>query len=203
MPNLHLVLKLKRARLMSGPLSKPTRHSDLSVVKSFLLGNRIVKEGFKAYNNFGSAVHSLFLVNKRGKWKLNSVEKRHLDGMIKSLNSHVVVKHIMDQCHVREKRRGARLYSVPIRFTPDAHGKSIGADLKTTACEDLEDFTQKAFEYGYFRQGDTYSLAVGGLKEFWIIGIGKKPPYKVMLTLLNGFENYIVFTFLLNAQYTI
>jgi hypothetical protein len=91
----------------------------------------------------------------------------------------------MEQCHVREKRRGARLYTVPIKFTPDAHGTRIGADLKTTVCEDLQEFTQKAFEYGYFRQGDTYSLAVGGLKEFWIIGIGKKPPYTVLPICIN------------------
>src|SRR5690606_13071572 len=63
---------------------------------------------------------------------------------------------------------------------PDAHGNVVMADLKTTVCRTVAEFIAKAIEYGYFRQGKQYSMAVG-TREYWIIGIRKNSPYKVFL----------------------
>lgn len=182
-----LVLYLKRAGAISGPYaSKPTRHSDLSLIKSWLLGIPI-SFGYKAHNNFGSATHHLFLLGRWGKFKLTAEEKKRILGMINSLNSNPAVRKIMALCPVREKRRGAILNQTKIKLTPDAHGQRIMMDLKTTICSNLEEFVDSAIEYGYFRQGKTYSLAVG-TKEYWIVGIQKEPPYRVFLVLINGPE---------------
>lgn len=178
-----LSLYLKRAGVISGPLPlKPTRHSDLSIYKSWLCGIAI-SFGYKAHNNFGRAVHELFLLGRPGKYKLTIEEVKHRKGMVQSLNSHPVVRKLMTLCPIREKRRPSILNGVKIKFTPDAHGRKVMIDLKTTVCSSLNEFKKKAFEYGYFRQGRTYGTALH-ISEYWIIGIQKTPPYKVFLILL-------------------
>lgn len=189
MANKYLALYLKRAGRLTGPSCLETRHSALSVLKKVLLGG-VPDTGYKAYNNFGSAVHSLFLVNKKGRWKLNPIEHRTREMMVKSLKSHPIVNRLLSQCHTFEKRKKTKLNGVKLGFTPDGHGNVIGIDLKTTACTDLKDFEIKAFEYGYFRQGRTYSIPLK-LKEFWIIGIGKKPPFSVFIILTNNFKDWM------------
>lgn len=183
--NRYLAIYLKRAGLMTGPISKRTRHSSLSVVKTMLLQGRVIRQGYKAYNNFGSAVHLLHLKGKLGKYKLNIIEKRARAAMVANLNAHPIVSRVMAQCPVREKQRYTKLNGVLFRFTPDAHGKSIGMDDKTTACDTLEQFIDAAFGYGYFRQGVTYSTPLK-LKEFWIFGIGKKRPHAVFPVLIQS-----------------
>lgn len=182
--NKHLAVYLKGVGLLTGPLSFETRHSDLSKLKTFFLGQKS-DDSYKAYNNFGSAVHSAFLVNKIGKWKLNIIEKRQRAGMLASLKQNVIVQRLLSQCTIFEKRKRTKLYGVRIGYTPDGgKPKDLGIDLKTTVCDDPDDFLQAAFEYGYFRQGKTYSLCEK-YKEFWIIGICKKVPHPVLLICVN------------------
>lgn len=182
-----LIAYLKRTGAISGPsLVKPTRHSDLSLIKSWLLGETI-SFGYKAHNNFGSAAHHLFLLGRWGKFKLSKDEKDRITKMIASLNNNPVVRKIMSLCPVREKRRGATLNQTKIKLTPDARGNATMMDLKTTICSTLESFVESAFAYGYFRQGKTYCLAVG-TKEYWIVGIQKESPFKIYLVLITGPE---------------
>lgn len=178
----NLSLYLKRAGAISGPSLKPTRHSDLSLTKSWLCAVPITF-GYKAHNNFGSAVHLQFLLNKVGKFKLTKEEIETIKKMLAALWANPVVRKLMSVCPVREKRRPARLNGTKIMFTPDATGRVVTLDLKTTVCRTLEEFIEAAFEYGYFRQGKTYSLALG-TREYWIIGIQKQSPYKVFLVFL-------------------
>lgn len=175
---------------MTGPITKRTRHSSLSVVKTALLQGYCFAQGYKKYNNFGSAVHSLYLVGKLGKWKLNIVEKRNRAGMIASLQANPVAVRVMEQCPVRERRRVCRIMGVNMHYTPDAHGKRLGGDLKTSATTTKEDFLASAFKYGYFRQGITYSIPLG-LKEFWILGVGKARPWPVFPVLIQHYPEYL------------
>lgn len=190
---------LVRAGAISGPSLSPTRHSDLTVYKDWLCGLRVVvarpaKKGEKvvekAYNVFGRAVHELFLLGKPGKFELTKEEIKQRKKMITSLNKHPVVKKLMAQCNIREKRRPATIYGVSIKFTPDAHGKKIMLDLKTTSCRNRAVFIESAFEYGYFRQGRTYGKALG-INEYWIIGIQKQAPYNVFLVLITEYKEWI------------
>jgi hypothetical protein len=187
-----LSLYLKRAGVITGPcLSKCTRHSDLSIYKSWICGIT-VSFGYKAHNNFGRAVHELFLLSRPGKYKLTPDEVRHRKGMVEALNRHPVVKKLMSLCDVREKRRPCTLNGVKLKFTPDAHGSRIKVmvDLKTTVCANYKSFLKSCFEYGYFRQGRTYGTALG-IKEYWIIGIQKQPPYQVYLVLITDHKELI------------
>lgn len=184
---------------MTGPLKVMTRHSSLSVVKQSLLNGRVYFQGYKSYNNFGSAVHHLFLLLKPGNWKLTRLEKRVRDGMIMALNAHPIVKKVMSQCNVREKKGKTRLFGIPFHFTPDGHGKFIGMDLKTTACTTLKDFIESAKKYGYFRQGDTYGEAMrvlkrAFLKEYWIFGVSKKFPHTVFPVLIQNHKEQMIYS---------
>jgi hypothetical protein len=193
MANAYLKLFLKRAGVMTGPLRSPTRHSDLSRVKESLINGKIFAVGYQAYNNFGSALHYRFLLGKRGKFKLTPMEEKQIQGMLRSLNAHPIVKRLMAECTVREKRRSVILFGVRMRYTPDAHGlrRPIKIlDAKTTACNTLKDFEESAKQYGYFRQGDTYSLALKA-SEFWDIGISKSPPYKVFPVLIQNDKEFM------------
>lgn len=190
MANRYLALYLKGAGLMTGPISTRTRHSSLSIVKKALLQGYCYKEGYRAYNNFGSATHSLFLVGKKGNWKLNIVEKRMRDGMIASLNAHPIIMKVLGQCPVREKRKLCSIMGIKLHYTADAHGKRIGFDLKTSATTSFEDFLKSAFKYGYFRQGVTYSIPLG-LKEFWIAGVSKQRPHTVFPVLIQHYPEFL------------
>lgn len=180
---------LKRAGHVSGPSRKATRHSNLSLIKDWLLGKAVTFE-YKAHNNFGRAIHLRFLLRKEGRFKLTQDERQRINLMMASLDSHPVVRKIMSLCPIREKRRPCVLNGVKVNFTPDAHGVIVMADLKSTVCRTLKEFITKAIEYGYFRQGYQYSVAVG-VKEYWIIGIQKQSPYKVFLTPLHDHKGIL------------
>lgn len=186
MTNAPLVLHFKRAGVVSGPLRVNTRHSDLSTIKSWLLGESI-SFGFKSFQNFGSAVHYTWLLKKLGAFKLSPAEQAQRAQMIAALERNVIATKLLAECTDRERRRGCKLNGVAIKFTPDANSKTKVIDLKTTACRSLKDFVQKAFEYGYFRQGKTYLLATG-CKEFYIIGIQKQYPFDVYILWLQSPE---------------
>lgn len=176
---------------LTGPLKVPTRHSHLSLIKT-LLGGGKVSFGFKAYNNFGSYVHEKYLMGNSA-IKLNSVEKLTAAKMLLSLNSHPVAQELMKDT-IREVRLTTTLMGVRISYTPDAKKKvkrpkkGKGVDLKTTMCASKEDFIDKGFEYGYFRQGDQYGLSEN-MDEFFIIAIMKRSPFGVMIIRLQDYPD--------------
>lgn len=178
----NLVRYFRRAGVVSGPLRANTRHSDLSTIKTWLIGDEL-RFGYSAAFNFGSAVHSSWLVKKKGNWKLSDVEQLARAAMLRSLDGNPIATKLLTECTDRERRRGCKLNGVAIKFTPDANGKKRMLDLKTTACRSLKDFIAKSFQYGYFRQGVTYLLATG-CKEYYIIGIQKSAPFQVFIVWL-------------------
>lgn len=181
---------LKRAGLVTGPSRKLTRHTHLGVIKSFLMGNgtkiKASKGEKKTYQAFGTVLHELFLLKKLSKLgkklhkELSDKDKKLIKGMLESLNKHPVVQELMKKV-VCEKTRRIKMGGVRLQYTPDAvKEKKIGIDLKTTVCNNFGSFIYAAFGYGYYRQGATYSRAAN-LTDFFIIGIQKAYPYKVMV----------------------
>lgn len=204
---MELGIYFKRAGLTTGPSSIVTRHTHLGSIKNILLGNH-VKAGSatkkKSFQAFGTVMHARFLQPKlKGKelrgvnklWKtLSIVDKRKIDGMMLSLKKHPVVSHLMLNTE-NEKTRRIIFCGVKFQFTPDAvKAKKTGIDLKTTVCNELEKFIEKAFEYGYFRQGITYMAAhKPALQEFIIIGICKIYPHKVFIVDILQFKDKILY----------
>lgn len=179
---------LRGAGLVTGPSSALTRHSWLSEVKHTLFGNPVNKQrGKKDYHTFGTVLHEKFLLGKQVSkgLKISTADKRRINFMLKSLNRHSVVKVLMKDT-VREQQRVISLRGIIFSYTPDAkhNGKKLGLDLKTTVCDSVTELIQKAFEYGYFRQGATYSEAED-FEDFFIIGIQKNPPFQVFIIHIN------------------
>lgn len=185
----NVVRLFKRAGVISGPSSKQTRHSDLSVIKTWLIGDTL-SFGYKAHNNFGSATHHRWLLKKFGRYTLAPEELQNMKAMVAALEKHPIATKLLASCTCVEKRFSTKLDGVPIGFTPDAWDrakKKLMLDLKTTVCRTLADFVQKAFEYGYFRQGRTYMVATG-VKTYYLVGIQKAPPYNVYIVWLQSPE---------------
>lgn len=181
---------LRSQKITTGPLRKNTRHSHLTLIKTILCGG-VVTFGYKSYNNFGSALHEVFLLGKT-KLKLSPGEEVMLSGMIAALRANPIVTQLMEDT-IREKRKHTVVHGVKLSYTPDAKKKphikrkSI-SDLKSTACTEFQDFVDKAFEYGYFRQGETYTIAENA-DDFYDIGITKSKPHKVFILHLQAKEH--------------
>lgn len=174
---------LKRAGVTTGPLKRMTRHSELSVLKSKLLGEE-VSTGYKAHNNFGSALHHEFMIRTKHAFKLTDEEKMLVRAMIAALWANVIVKKLMERV-ICEKRLKFILEGVKMGGTPDIkqpHTLTI-SDLKTTVCATLKAFVAAAFKYGYYRQAVTY-LRATGYKHYYIIGIQKAAPFNVYIVLV-------------------
>lgn len=168
---MELAAYLKRAGVMTGPLKRMTRHSELSLIKSHLLGEQI-SLGYKAHNNFGSAVHSRWFLKKKSKHKLTEDETKMLESMVAVWENHKIIQRLLAGC-VCEKRLSTVLNGVRVGYTPDARHKTWTVDGKTTACTSFEQFLTSAIKYGYFRQGVQYTLP-HKQKQHIIIGVEKK-----------------------------
>lgn len=176
---------LKGVGAVTGPLRKTTRHSSLSVLKSNLLG-QVVDFGFKAHNNFGSALHHEFLIRTKHKYKLANEEKILVQAMLAALWANAIVKQLMTKV-ICEKRLRFIMNGVKMAGTPDIkqpHTLTI-SDLKTTVCATLKAFILAAFKYGYYRQAVTY-LRATGYKHYYIIGIQKAAPFNVYIILVTA-----------------
>jgi len=150
-------------------------------IKSMILGYEVTLGISKDFQQFGTYVHEMLFLG-RSKIKLSHEEHVRATKMLNVLRTNKTVQKMLKNtvCEVTVK---TKLKGVNIQFTPDAvQDKKKGRDLKTTVCSTLEDFIAKAFEYGYFRQGETYSQAAK-LNEFVIIGIQKQKPFKVFIVL--------------------
>lgn len=172
---------LQRIGVTTGPLSVNTSHSGLEVIKKWLIGAKQFK-GDERYLISGNAVHEVFLVGKNlFLKKCNNKERKAVQGMVIVLGDHTVVRSLMANS-LREQKFYVFIDGVQMAMILDIkqiHSKT-GADLKTTACATLEEFTAKAVEYGYFRQGETYKQGAE-LKHFYFIGITKNPPHRVFI----------------------
>lgn len=155
---------------MTGPLKRKTRHSELSQIKTHLLGEKL-SLGYAAHNNFGTAVHSRWFMKKNAKCKLTEDESRMLECMVAVWENNKLIQKLLAGC-VCEKRLSTVLNGVKVGYTPDARHKNYTVDGKTTVCSSFEQFLTAAIKYGYFRQGVQYTLP-HKQKQHIIIGVQK------------------------------
>lgn len=189
---------LKKARLTTGPsLRRETRHSNLSVLKAFILGESLVVTKLKksAYN-LGTAVHEKYLKGKNRR-KLTPEDRKHYKGMLAALERSPIARRLFAGT-IKEKRIRSVINGVRIGGTPDAR-KPIGKDknvcayvndLKTTACTTFAAFLITSFKYGYFRQGVTYMIFTKA-REYFLVGVSKIPPYRVFIFRLQDYPDLL------------
>jgi hypothetical protein len=177
-----LLLYLKRAGVISGPLSKHTSHSGLEAIKNALLGNPPFKQE-QRFLIFGTALHELFLENKKaGAYNsLTPLEQRTVEAMVKALNKTVVVRALMEggvrEVKVIQEFKGVLLATI---LDNKQERKKVGFDLKSTTATTMSDFMGKAEVFGYPRQGLTYKLTAA-LNDFFFVAVSKKFPHPVFV----------------------
>lgn len=168
---LSLKNELVGAGLMTGPIDVATSHSDMERTRKALLGlpQFVGKEEFLT---FGSDIHSSLLEKAKPK-------DVKVKAITKVVESNATFQDYMKDAICEVKVQG-KLNGVPVNFILDIHQPHLrrGADLKTTSCSSEESFTEKAIEYGYFRQAATY-MRCANLKNFLFIGIQKVSPHSL------------------------
>jgi hypothetical protein len=191
---MRLNLYLKRAKIITGPLAKRvnTSHSALEVILKFLT-NREQFKGGEVYLHFGNACHEQFALGKHER-EVTVIQQRALNIMCKKLHEHPVVKRLLKGA-IQEVKKKTKLNGVLISYILDIHQLTtkLGGDLKTTTAKSLEEFVEKAIEFGYPRQGVTYKVAEK-LKDFIFIGIQKEPPYNVYIMILSEYPDEIAYS---------
>jgi len=162
---------LKRAGVVTGPLSRNTSHSALDTILTGLRGLP-PKPAFSAHNNFGSATHEQYLEDKV-ELEVTVEEQELINEALEKLRKHPLAKQLYKDS-VREDKKYKKLHDVLMSYILDIHKpkERIGADLKTTSCVTQQDFVSKAKDYKYFRQAATYSL-LENLKLFFFIAVTK------------------------------
>lgn len=170
---------LKRAGFISGSLHSNTSHSRLEVIKKYLIGAKQFVGG-ESFLSLGSAVHERYLEEKK-QIKLSDEEEKLAVDMVAAVKKNFIAQQLYKDS-TREEKLYVELEGTLITFILDIHQKKkrVGADLKTTTCRSAEDFIKKAREYGYFRQGITYSKAAN-LKAFYFIAVTKEKQPKVFV----------------------
>lgn len=191
---MRLPLYLKRAKIITGPLAKRvnTSHSALEVILKFLT-NREQFKGGEVFLHFGNACHEQFALGKHER-EVTVIQQRALNIMCKKLHEHPVVKRLLKGA-IQEVKKKTKLNGVLISYILDIHQliTRLGGDLKTTTAKSLEEFVEKAIEFGYIRQGVTYKVAEK-LKDFIFIGIQKEPPYNVYIMILSDHPDEIEYS---------
>jgi len=180
---------LKRVGFITGSLHSNTSHSRLEVIKKYLIGAKQFVGG-EGFLSLGSAVHERYLEDKKA-IALDGDEEKLASAMVKALQKHFIAQQLYKDS-TREEKLYVELEGTLITFILDIHQKKkkVGADIKTTTCRTLEDFIKKAREYGYFRQGVTYSRAAN-LKAFYFIGVTKEINPKIFLLHIQMFPQDI------------
>lgn len=138
------------------------------------------------YFDVGTEVHSIFLEGKKSGVKLSADNKKAVDGMVKSLQSHPVVSKLMDGA-TTEVKFHQPLYGLPVLGYIDIlpAAKDV-ADLKTTRHRNLHQFAKDM----NFLQAALY-MAVTKRKSFYYIGIQKEPPYSTLIFNVNRYPERI------------
>lgn len=176
MATLVLYLKLKGA--CTGPLAKHTSHSGMGNNLTLIVGEKLM-EGFQEFLVFGNALHNKFAnIESPAGDTLPLPQKIALIKSATALDKHPVVK-VLTRDADREQKLYTELNGVKIAYILDVHQrrKRIGSDLKTTACNTLEEIVESCRKYGYFRQAQTY-IKAEKLKKFYFIFINKTT-YKI------------------------
>lgn len=124
---------------------------------------------------FGKELHSRFLENKKLE-TLSKEEEKHLKAMLIVLENSRVVESLMDGA-ATEVEFKQLLKGVMVLGYIDIDARKLHiSDLKTTSTTSLVAFV-KSMD---FLQAVLY-LAVSGAKDFYYIGINKKPPYPLFI----------------------
>lgn len=177
---------LKRVGKVTGPLSRNTSHSALEVIKKDLLGLPQFKGG-EHFLIFGNDLHEHYLEDKYPR-KVNAAERNKIMVMVSKLRAHPIAHQLYKES-TREKKCYIKIQGVEISFILDILQPIFkrGADLKSTSCSNEKEFIEKAKEYGYFRQGETYKQAAK-LKSFFFIGIQKQSPYNIYILNVDDYK---------------
>jgi len=188
-----LILKrqLKRAGIVTGPLTKNTSYSGLAVIRRMLLSQPQFR-GSEEFLREGNALHEKFLLRKS---TIALPEDKHttINLMVEKLDSHPVVRALVADS-VREEKLYVKLNGIQFAFILDIHQKSrkIGSDLKTTKCKTFQSFVSSAIEYGYFKQAVAYIIAAK-LKNFFFIGIQKEPPFNIYILDVHQYQDELAY----------
>lgn len=185
-----LPLFLKQLWIVTGPRKKHTSYSGLEVLRKDLMGLPQFQGG-EEFFKFGNALHEVFLKNDYTAYKTLPKEQQTLvDTLVAKLNSHPVVKKLMEKS-VREKKLKGYINGVKLAYILDIEQSQYGrgADLKTTACVTYADCVAKSVLYGYTKQRNIYKK-VKNLKEFYFIFISKRFPHNIFIIGDKDFKPY-------------
>lgn len=167
---------------------KHISNSFLSMLKRHLTGvNQFY--GNEAHLKFGSELHKRFLQPRRKKDWLPADQELILDSMVKRLKQNNFVKTFLSDS-VNEKICVKSWFDQRIKVIIDAERKGTIIDLKTTSCTSFQAFIHSAISYGYFRQAAIYS-GVRNAKEFFFVGVSKKPPHDIFIINVNEFPDLL------------
>jgi len=188
----NLLLYLKRAGVITGPLAKATSHSAMEVTKKHLLCLPQFKGG-EDYLVFGSAAHETYY---KGDFdnafkRLDDEQRERIKAMLKSLDKHPVAKSLR-QGAVCEQRTEVELNGVKVTVILDAEQKKLSrvSDLKTTKCKTLQQVEAKAGEYSYPRQLTTYKLGRRHRNAYNVF-VCVEPPHEVFIYDLSRYPDEI------------
>lgn len=124
---------------------------------------------------FGKELHSRHL-EKTQLEKLSAEEEKHLRAMLRVLDESKVVQQLMRGCKTEVEFK-QMLLGVMVLGYIDIDSRPLHvSDLKTTSTTSLAAFVRSMD----FLQAALY-LAVSGAKDFYYIGINKKPPYPLFI----------------------
>jgi hypothetical protein len=157
------------------------------MLKCYLTGKNMFY-GDEFFLKFGRELHKRFLEPHRKKEKFDPENEKHLEGMLKSLRSHPIVKFLTKDAKFEQRSRkkiNGQYIKVILDIDKD---ETTGADVKTTSARTYHEFLQSMKKYDYGRQGKLYSKAKNK-KVFVFIGIQKKPPYQVYIVNMKDYKH--------------
>lgn len=172
---------LLEKNVITGPLEKNTSYSRLAVLKKFLLGQEQFKGG-EDYLVEGNALHEVHFKNdyKNSYKQLSKDKQAMVVAMDKKLKAHPVVQ-ILSEHAIHEEKQYGKLFGIEFAYILDSKQIHLnrGWDLKTTGCGSQAEFEQRVLSI-YPHQSFIYKT-IEELKDFYFIGIQKKPPYKIFI----------------------
>lgn len=124
---------------------------------------------------FGKELHSRLLEQKKLE-TLSAEEEKHLRAMLKALDESKLVQKLMKGCVTEVEFKQLLAGVMVLGFIDIDVRPAHVSDLKTTSTTSMNAFV-KSMD---FLQAAIY-LAVSGAKDFYYIGINKKPPYPLFI----------------------
>lgn len=136
------------------------------------------------YFTFGGELHSRSLEHHIIE-ELSTDEEIQLWNMYNKLWSHPVWRKLLAKAKVEQEFKQL-LWGVMVLGYIDILNTTNVCDLKTTSCTTMKQFVASMD----FLQAALY-LAVTGFKDFYYIGISKKPPHEVFVFNVNQYPDRI------------